>query len=269
MRAIKVGEANAVMSVGAENMSNTPVVVNGHRWGTRLQPLTIVDHLYPIQYHGFSSIAKDAGEVALEYDVSREEQDKWAQRSHQKWWEAYEAGKFNDEVMPVEVSIGKGKTVIVDRDESPRRETSLEKMAKLPTVYGSPTVTAGNAPGLDAGASAVIFMTRAKAEALGIEPLATIMGYTSSATTPREMATIPGIAIGNLLKRAGLGVDDLDLIEINEAFAAVPLVSLRVLSRDEAHWRALQEKKQCQWRCYCPWASGRCQRCPHINDSSL
>ncbi len=242
-RAIKLGEADGVMSVGAENMSNTPVVINGHRWGTGMGLPIMIDHLNPIQYHGFSALAKDAGEVAVSLDITREIQDQWAVDSQQKYQQAFAAGKFKDEIMPVEVPMGRGKTVMFENDEFPKASTNMEGLAKLGTIYESPTVTAGNAPGLDAGAAALIIMKREKAEKLGLEPLATLLTVSSAAATPWEMAKVPAYATQKALKQTGISIDQVDLIEINEAFAAVPLVSTKILADfDGQKWQKLLAK---------------------------
>lgn len=242
-RAIMLGEAEATMAVGAENMSNTPLVLSGHRWGLKMQLPTMTDHLNPIQYHGFSALAKDAGEIAVELDITREIQDQWSVDSQEKYQKAFAAGKFKDEIMPIEVSIGRGKTVTFAEDEFPKADTTMENLAKLKPIYGSPTVTAGNAPGLDAGASALIIMKRAKADELGLKPLATLLAVSSVAGTPREMAKIPAYATKKALNQAGITLEQVDLIEINEAFAAVPLVSTKVLADlDELKWQKLLEK---------------------------
>lgn len=137
----------------------------------------------------------------------------------------------------------KGTPVIFGKDELPRPDTTLEALARLKTIYGSPTVTAGNAPGLDAGATAVIIMRRSKAEKLGIRPLATIVAVASGAGEPRRMAELPAKVIAQALKRASLCIDDMSVIEINEAFAAVTLVSTKMLAGgDEAKWRELLKK---------------------------
>ena len=135
------------------------------------------------------------------------------------------AGKFTDELVSVELPSKKGVSVMFGKDELPRPDTTIEALAKLKTIYGSPTVTAGNAPGLDAGATALIIMCRAKAEKLGIKPLATILAVASGAGEPRRMAELPATVIGKALGRASLTIDDMKIIEINEAFAAVTLVS--------------------------------------------
>jgi acetyl-CoA C-acetyltransferase len=144
--------------------------------------------------------------------------------------------------MPVVIDREKGEPVVIDRDESPRK-TSLEALSKLKTIYGSPTVTAGNAPTMGAGASALLMMPAKTAEKRGIKPLATILSIVASATVPREIATIPALSIQKALEAAGLTIDDMDLIEINEAFAAMPLVSTKILAGgDPEKWKELQEK---------------------------
>jgi len=242
-RALLLDEAKICMAVGAENMSNTPLLINGHRWGAGMTPLVVQDYLNPITYREYSPLGKDAGEIAIEYGISREEQDKWALLSQQKWVAADAAGKFDDELMPVEVPQRKGPPKLFSKDEFPKPNTTLEGLTKLKTIYGSPTVTAGNAPGLDTGASAVILMKRSRAEEMGITPLATILSVSSAAGEPRRMAEMPAITIREALTRAGVTIDDIDLIEINEAFAAVTLVSTKNLADgDEDKWRDLLDR---------------------------
>ncbi|BBO75948.1 acetyl-CoA acetyltransferase [Desulfosarcina widdelii] len=242
-KSILLGEAAICMAVGAENMSNTPVVLNGHRWGTRLGKPTMVDHLNPIMYVGFKSIAADAGEVALEHDVSREMQDEWAFNSQMRYQDAKKAGKFKigEELTSVSIPQRKGEDLLFEEDEFPKPHTTQEKLATLKTVYESPTVTAGNSPGLDAGAAALVITKRSTAESLGISPLGIILSVGSAAREPHLMAEVPAYAIQQALDRAGLSVDDLDLIEINEAFAAVPLVSTKILAdNDPAKWETIK-----------------------------
>jgi acetyl-CoA C-acetyltransferase len=246
-RDIRYGESDVVLAVGAENMSNTPFVLHNVRWETGLAQPKVKDHLFPIGYTGHNTLAKDAGDVALEYGVSREEQDEWAVGSQKKWAMANEAGRFEDELMSVEIPQRKGEPVVFTRDEAPRPDTSVEKLAKLKPVYGSPTVTAGNAPGLDAGASALVLMTKEKAQELGLKPLATILAVASVARDPRYIASAPADAIQKALGQASLGLDDMSLIEINEAFAAMPLVSSKILADvyhggDAARLTQLREK---------------------------
>ncbi len=227
---VKVGEARVVMSVGAENMPRTPHLAPGLRRGSRLGHVKLIDCLFELGYQakGFNPVARDAGEVGLEYGVSREMQDEWGLGSQEKYANAYAEGKFKigEELMPIVIPQKKGASVEIVKDESPRK-TSMDALSKLKPIYGSPTVTAGNAPPISAGASAILLMTREKAEEKGLEPLATIRATVCAATAPREIATVPAFAISKALNRAGLKLDDLKMIEINEAFAAVPLVSTR------------------------------------------
>lgn len=208
-----------------------------------MAPLLVQDYLNPITYREYSPLGRDAGEIAIEHGISREEQDQWALGSQQKWVAADKAGRFADELMPVEVPQRRGDPVIFERDEFPKPKTTLEGLAKLKTIYGSPTVTAGNAPGLDAGAAAVIIMRRAKAEEMGITPLATVVSVASGASEPRTMAELPAKVIKKALDRARLTIDDMKVVEINEAFAAVTLVSTKMLAdHDDAKWHALLER---------------------------
>lgn len=247
-RAIKAGEADTVIACGAENMGNTCLLVNAKqgRWGTRLGHGQMEDVLFELGYakKGFNPVAVDAGEVALEYDISREEQDAWGLRSQENWAQANKDGKYktDEEILPIEIPQRKGDPILMEKDEPPR-ETSLERLASLGTIYGSPTVTAGNAPGLNAGASAIVIMSREKALAQGLKPLAIIEGMQWAAAEPKYMATLPAKAIEKLLAGIGKSIDDMDLIEINEAFAAVTLVSLKTLAgMNEEKFTVLKDK---------------------------
>jgi acetyl-CoA C-acetyltransferase len=246
VRAVRAGEAEVCMAVGAENMPRTPHLAPGLRRGIRLGPITLVDNMYEIGYRakGFNSVAVDAGEVALEHGVTRDMQDRWAFLSQERYQEAFAAGKFRvgEELVPVVIPRTKGEPLVIDRDESPRK-TTLESLAKLKPIYGSPTVTAGNAPPMSAGASAILFMTRAKADAFGLEPIATIAASVAAATEPRGIAVVPALTIRKGLEAAGLSLDRVDLLEINEAFAAMPLVSTKILAGgDDRRWEELREK---------------------------
>jgi len=248
-RAIKAGDADVAIASGAENMGNVPFIASAAktRWGNRLGPIELEDVLFELGYgrKGFAPVATDAGEVAVEHGVTREMQDAWAAQSHARWHKAYAEGKFKpgEEIMPVTVPQRRGEPIVMDRDESPRDNIDPGKMAKLKPVYGSPTVTAGNAPGLNSGASAIAIMRRQRAEDMGIEPLAKIEACRSAAGSPKYMACVPAQAIEALLKGAGKSIEEMDLIEINEAFAAVTLVSLKMLAGDDPKkFAALQEK---------------------------
>lgn len=247
-RAIRSGEAEVAIACGAENMGNACLLVEAKyaRWGNRLGNIPMEDILFELGYgkKGFNPVALDAGEVALEYGVSREDQDRWGLRSQERWANAYKEGKFKigEEIMPIEIPQRKGPPIIFKKDEHPR-ETTMEKLAKLKTIYGSPTVTAGNAPGMNSGAAAIVVMSRDKAREKGLRPLATIRAMEWVAGAPRYMATLPAKAIEKVLARVNKTIDEIDLMEINEAFAAVTLVSLKILAgMDPAKWKQLQAK---------------------------
>jgi acetyl-CoA C-acetyltransferase len=246
IRAIKAGEVEIAMAVGSENMSRTPHLAPGTRWGTKLGHIRLFDPLFELGYKskGFNPVSVDAGEVALEYGVTREMQDEWGLGSQQRYAKAYSEGKFKigEELVPVVIPQRKGDPIVIEKDESPR-VTSLEALANLKTIYGSPTVTAGNAPPMNAGASAILVMTREKAEEKRLKPLATIVTAICSAMAPRYIASTPALTIQKALNTVNMTIDDMDLIEINEAFAAMPLVSTKILANgDEKKWKELREK---------------------------
>ncbi len=241
---IRAGELKIAMSVGAENMPRCPHLAPNLRWESRIGHVMLKDHLFEMGYKakGFNALTVDAGEVAVEYGVTREMQDRWALLSQERYFAADAAGKFEEELVPVSVEQKRGNPIVIAKDESPRK-TSLEALAKLKTVYGSPTVTAGNAPPISAGASAVLFMTRSEAEKRKLKPLATIIDVAAAATAPRGIAVVPAITIQKALDRNGMKLEEMELIEINEAFAAMPLVSTKILAKDdEKKWGLLQDK---------------------------
>ena len=244
--AIKAGRAQVCVGMGSENMSRIPFLLPPNiRWGTRLGPIKAEDNLFELGYAAYNPVSVDAGEVAVEMGVSREEQDRWALRSQQGYAKAFKEGKFavGEELMSVTVVSSKGESVIIDKDTQPRPDTTLEKLASLKTVYGSLTVTPGNAPGLNSGASAILLMRRSMAKELDLQPLATIIAATAVAGPAREIAKIPAPAIQKVLSLAGMTIEDMDLIEINEAFAAMPLVSSKILADgDEEKLLAIREK---------------------------
>ena len=223
-------EASVIIAGGMENMSRTPYLIPQMRWGARLGDFTIRDELVIRNAYLDMPMAKYAGEVAVEKGVDRREQDEWALRSHQKWGEAQQRGKFNDELIAVEVSSVKEGKAFFQRDEPPRPDTTLEKLSALKPVYESPTVTAGNASALSDGATAVLLMKKEEARRRGIQPLAKIVDHLSICGEPRETPLLPAVAIQKVLNRADLALEEMKLIEINEAFAAMPLVSSLVLT---------------------------------------
>jgi len=246
MYVIKVGEAEIAVAVGTDNMIRTPHLAPGLRKGVRLGHVKIFDPLFELGYQnrGFAPVARDAGEVAVENGITREMQDAWAVGSHEKWFKAYAEGiyKVGEEILPVVIPQKKGDQIVIDRDEAPR-QTSLEALAKLKPVYGSPTVTAGNAPPISAGAGALLLMTRKKAEEKGLKPLATIVAAVGHAMDPRRIAEIPFYTIEKVLKKADMTVDQMDMIEINEAFAAVTMTATKLLAKgDEKKWDEIKAK---------------------------
>jgi acetyl-CoA C-acetyltransferase len=245
-RAIKAGEIDVALGVGSENMSRAPLIVPPHvRWGSRLGNIELWDGLFGLGYKGFNPVSVDTGEVALEYGVTREDQDRWAFGSQMKHAQALKEGKFKigEELMRVEIPQGKRPPIVLEQDEFPKPDTTVEKLAKLPLVYGSPTVTAGNAPGLDTGASAILIMSEKKAREKGLKPLAKIVSMIATATTPRLIAAIPGFTIQKVLEQSRIGIDQIDLIEVNEAFAAMPLVSAKILANgDPEKMKSILEK---------------------------
>ena len=232
LRNIRSGEIHAAIAGGMEAMSQTPLIARGVRWGVRLGGVMLEEPLFLRNPILNIPLAVGAAEVALQHGVSREEQDQWALRSHQRYFSALEAGKLADEIQPVEIPSEKGSTRSLNRDESPRSDTTIEKLRALPTVYGSKTVTAGNAPGLNDGASSLILMSKERQKELGIVPLAKILAYVNIAGDPLASPYLPAHAILKALERAGRKLADLKRLEINEAFAATALVSTKVLSSD-------------------------------------
>jgi len=235
-RAIRLGDISVALVGGVNVFSKVPYVLRGLRFrGGRLGHQQLEDPLYMLGYKDFNPVAVDTGEVALEYGITREQQDMWAFRSHQRYGEAWKAGKFKKEMMSIEVPVYDNKGRITGKkelniDEQYRPNTTYEALAKLPTVYGSPTVTAGNAPGLNDGASVLLVMSRDKAEELGLKWIAEVVDVVRIADKPRYLARAPAIAIIKLLNKVGISIDDIKRFEINEAFAAQPLVSTKILA---------------------------------------
>lgn len=242
---LMLGEAEISIAIGVDNMSRVPLYLPPKaRWeGSRMGDMKLTDMLNELQIPGFGIVAVDAGEVAVEHGITREMQDVWAARSHKLYLEALAKGYIDDELFSIEIPQGKNKPpVVFNADAGPRPGTNAEALAKLRTVYGSPTVTGGNAPGLSTGAAGVIVTTRKKAAELGLEAFATVVRVQSIATNHREIAVAPAIAIRKALQTTGLELDDIKVIEINEAFAAMPLVSTKILAEgDETKIQKLRD----------------------------
>ena len=229
-RAIRLGDTKVAVAGGTENMSRVPYFLTAQRWGHALGDVVLKDQLVIADPMTGKPRAVQVGEEAAEYGISRAEQDAWAVRSHQRYLRARDDGKFAEEIMSISVPQPKGESVLFSADESVRPGTTIEKLAALPTIYGSATVTAGNAPGLSTGASAVVLMSPAEAERRGTEPLAMLIGWAMASGHPDRIASIPAESARLVLNQVGMTIDDMDLVEINEAFAAVPLVSTLVLA---------------------------------------
>jgi acetyl-CoA C-acetyltransferase len=171
--------------------------------------------------------------TAKEMEITREEQDEWALRSHKRTIAAIESGKLAEEILPITVPQRKGDPIVVDRDEAPRADTSIESLSKLRPVFNfDGTITAGNAPGVNDGAAALVLMSEERALKEGRKPEAVILGSAAIATEAKDFPKTPGLVIEELLKKTGKTLDEIDLIEINEAFAAVALASAKIASLD-------------------------------------
>jgi len=234
-QAIKAGDAAAVVAGGMESMSGAPHYLFNYRGGIKAGNQTVVDgmiHDGLWDSFGNNHMGEYAEYTATKAGVSREDQDAFALASHQKAVAAQAAGKFTAEIVPVEVAGRKG-TVTVAADESPRADTSLEALAKLkPAFVKEGSVTAGNAPGLNDGASALVVASLAYAKAHGLAPLARVTGYATGGGEPRDLFFAPILAVQNLMARAGTSIGDYDLIEANEAFAVQALADGRALGWD-------------------------------------
>lgn len=231
---IRLGEIDSALAGGATSFSTEPLIMRGLRFGGyRLGDVKMEDPLFGMGYKDFNPVSVDSDNVAFEYGIDREEQDEWALRSHVNYGNAWNGGKFKDEIMPLSIPQPKGEPTILEIDEQYRPDTSMEKLAKLKPVYGTKAITAGNAPGMNDGATAILVMTRRKAEELGLECLATIVSQVSIAINASRMPEGPGYAMQKVLKKADLTLGDIAVMEINEAFACVPLVSTKMLGGDD------------------------------------
>ena len=234
---IRAGEVEVVVAGGMESMSEAPYLFPKARFGARMGNTEMVDSMihdglwstFTEQHMGASS-----DEVNKELELSREDQDAWAARSHQRAEKAWHNGVMKDEVVVVALSQRRGEPVRVERDEGVRPGTDLESLSKLPAAFSKDgTITAGNASQISDGAAAVVVMSRERAQKMGVEPLVEIVAHGMSADRYAWLHTVPALALSNALKKAGLDVDDLELVEINEAFAAVALNVTRMLALDE------------------------------------
>ncbi|MBA3634065.1 MAG: acetyl-CoA C-acetyltransferase [Acidobacteria bacterium] len=227
-QAIKLGDANFVVAGGMESMSNIPYALPNAREGYRMGNQTDIDLLIhdglwcPFENWHMGN----TGEVVSEkYKISRETQDEYAFNSHRKAMEARDSGKFDDEIVPIEIPQRKGDPINFDHDETIRDDTSVESLGKLKPAFKKEggTVTAGNAPGVNDGASAIIVTSANKAKEMGIEPLARIVAYATSGIEPKMIMMAPVEGVKNVLKKAGWTMEEVDLFELNEAFSVQAL----------------------------------------------
>ncbi|MGM8211441.1 acetyl-CoA C-acetyltransferase [Virgibacillus sp. W0430] len=233
---IRLGDEDTIIAGGMESMSNAPYFLPDARWGNRMGDKTVKD----LMIHdgltcSFTGVHMGTygNSTAEEYNLTRKAQDEWSYRSHQRAVSAIESGKFAEEIVAVEVPQRKGAAIVVDTDEAPRKDTSMEKLAKLRPAFGAAgTITAGNAPGVNDGACAFVVMSDEKARELNKQPLATIIGHAEVAVEGEDFPQTPGLVINKLLDRTAKTKEEIDLYEINEAFAAVSLVSKEIAGID-------------------------------------
>jgi acetyl-CoA C-acetyltransferase len=238
---ILCGDSDVVLVVGVESMSSAPYYLDKARWGMRLRNQVVVDSLWEALHSGSTVLGKPmimgitAENLAERDGISREEQDQLALESHQKAEAAIRAGRFKDEIVPIDVSGNKKDTVIFDRDEHPRFGLTMEDLIKLKPVFRKDgTVTAGNSSGINDGAAAAIIMSRKRAGELGLTPMARIVAHGIAGVAPELMGYGPVPATEKVLAKSGMNFKDIQLIELNEAFAAQYLACERGLSLDRA-----------------------------------
>lgn len=234
---IQAGYGDVIVAGGVESMSTAPYYLRNARYGYKSGNGELLDpntesqpRSQPEEIYGTFTMGMTAENLADKYGITREEQDEFAYASHARAVAAIDAGRFGDEIVPVSVRVAKGETALVGTDEGPRRDTSLEKMAKLKPVFkAGGTVTAGNSSSRNDGAAAVVVMSEEKAQALGIKPLVRFVAAGVAGVDPRIMGIGPVPATRKALERSGLKLDDVGLIELNEAFAAQSLAVVKEL----------------------------------------
>lgn len=241
MNSILLGQNSVVLTGGVESMSNAPYYVSDLRWGLKAGDTKLKDSLTEAQFcsqpediYGRFNMGMTAENIAERYGISRSDQDEFALRSQQKAAEAIASGRFRDEIVPLTVPQGRKKPdIIFGTDEFPR-ETSMEALAKLkPAFREGGSVTAGNSSGRNDGASALLLMSERRAAELGLSPLARIRGISNAGVDPRYMGLGPVGAVKRVMEQTGLGLDDMQLIELNEAFASQSLACIRELGLEE------------------------------------
>ncbi|MCG7343087.1 acetyl-CoA C-acetyltransferase [Sporosarcina sp. ACRSL] len=233
---IRAGDEEIIVAGGMESMSNAPYLIEKSRWGMKMgdgvvKDLMILDGL-SCSFTGVR-MGVYGDETATEMNINRKKQDEWALRSHKRALAAIDTGIFAEEIALVEIPQGKGRVVVIDKDEVPRRDTSLEKLTALKPVFNqNGTITAGNAPGVNDGAVALVLMSGERAAKESMKPEAVILAHAEVAVEGKDFPKTPGLVINKLLQKTGKTVDEIDLFEINEAFAAVPLASAEIVGLD-------------------------------------
>ena len=230
---IRAGEVSVVVAGGMESMDQAPYLLPKARTGYRMGDGKLVDSMiYDGLWDAFTDrhMGDQSEDVNTEFSISRAEQDRWAARSHARAHQAITDGRFAEEIVPFEIPQRKGDPLVFDTDEGVRADTTEESLSKLrPAFNKDGTITAGNASQISDGGAAVVVMSAERAAELGVEPIAEIVATGMSADKPPYLHTVPALAIQAALKKAGLSANDLDLVEINEAFAAVALHSTKML----------------------------------------
>jgi acetyl-CoA C-acetyltransferase len=232
---IRAGDYEVVLAGGMESMSNAPYLLPKARWGARMGDAPMLDammHDGLLDAFEHLNMIRFGADGAKRFGISREDQDRWALRSHQHAAAATDEGRLAEEIAGVKVPGKKGQTTFVDADEPIRRDTSLERLAALPPLDEGGTVTAGNAPGVTDGAGALVLASESFAERRNLEPLGTIVAHAKVAEEPSDLLTVPGNSGRLALEKAGWSAGDLNLVEINEAFAGVAIHSTRILDVD-------------------------------------
>lgn len=233
---IRAGDEEVILAGGMESMSNAPYAIPKARWGARMGDTPMVDLMIKDGLScSFTGVhmGNYGNTTADELELTREEQDNWAVRSHEKAIAAIKNGTMAEEIVSVEVPQRKGDPIVVDTDEAPREDTTKEVLEKLRPAFGKDgTVTAGNAPGINDGAAALVLMSDMRAKKEGKSVLATVIGHAEVAVEAEKFPQTPGLVINEILKKTGKSVDDIDLFEVNEAFAAVALASNKLANLD-------------------------------------
>ena len=232
---VRAGDYDVVLAGGMESMSNAPYMLPKARWGARMGDAAMLDammHDGLLDAFEHVNMIRFGTDGAEKFGISREAQDEWALRSHQRAAAATDEGRLADEIVGVKIPGKKGTTTYVEHDEPIRRDTTLEKLATLRPVDEGGTVTAGNAPGVTDGAGALVLASESYAERRGLQPLGAIVAHAKIAEEPPNLLTVPGNAGRLALEKAGWTADDLDLVEINEAFAGVAIHSTNMLGLD-------------------------------------